>query len=68
MKTTFTEFLENIKDPFQFKIEIMGQELNREIVDTLKDIVDKDLRKELNKDRIKALGLKLIQGGKSESE
>lgn len=52
----------------------MGRELNREIIEELKQIeeenpeVARDLKKELNKDRIKALGLTLIRGGKYEEQ
>lgn len=45
----------------------MGQELNRDIVEQLKNLDPSqfDIRKELNKERIKALGMFFIQGGKA---
>lgn len=60
-------------------IHTMGQELNRDIVEEVKVINDRlqsgkltdeqvkrqmEVKKELNKQRIVALGLKLIPGGK----
>jgi len=54
-------------------VKKMGQELNRDIVEQLKEVKNdyteesyKDIRKKLNKERIKALGFTLIQGGKAE--
>jgi hypothetical protein len=63
MFTTFEELLKGDKTKTLNKL---GQELNRDIVEQVKTLpVDSELRKELNKQRISALNLKLIQGGKA---
>lgn len=50
------------------KLNSIGQELNRDIIEEIEKLNPNDVktRKELNKDRIKALGLKLIQGERKE--
>lgn len=49
-------------------VKKMGLELAADIVKEVKTLKpdQKELRKQLNKERIKALGLTLIQGGKAE--
>lgn len=49
-------------------VKKMGFELAADIVKEVKELKpdQKELRKQLNKERIKALGLTLIQGGKAE--
>ena len=55
------------KELFNDKLDKLGQELAADIVAELKrSEVSPEMRKELNKERISALGLKLIQGGKHE--
>lgn len=51
----------------------LGRELNRDIIEDLKlrqeyypENAFKEFKKEMNKERIKALGMYIIQGGKSE--
>ena len=69
---TFENFLEMVnkktKASMKATVELMGQELAREICEEVKTLEPSqfELRKELNKQRIQALGLVLIQGGKSE--
>lgn len=69
MFTTFNELVDSIdgKETMKETIELMGQELNRDLVTQVKiakSMNDLDYVKLLNQERIKALGLKLIQGGK----
>lgn len=67
MFTSFGELMANRKNSELNKsLNKLGQELNRDIVEQVKtlDASQSELRKELNKERIKALNLKLIQGGK----
>lgn len=64
---TFEEMLNIVKNRSNVKKQAdkMGQELAADIVEFMKaaELVGED-RKEYNKQRISALGLKLIQGGK----
>ena len=69
MFTTFSELVDNInrKETMKETIELMSQELNRDLVEQVKiakSMNDLDYVKLLNQERIKALGLKLIQGGR----
>lgn len=63
MITTFAELLDKKKN---VALQKMGRDLASDIVKEVKQLNETqgDVRKELNKARIKALGLKLIQGGK----
>lgn len=62
---TFNELVNIAKQrAWKKELENMGQALNRDIVKELKKGVSPEVRKELNKQRISALGLKLIQGEK----
>lgn len=69
MFTTFSELVDNIngKETMEETIELIGQELNRDLltqVEIAKSMNDLEYVKLLNQERIKALGLRLIQGGK----
>lgn len=70
MFTSFNELLMNRgKITMKNSLDTLGQDLNRDIVAEMKETEEKgemtpEYRKELNKQRISALNLKLIQGGK----
>jgi hypothetical protein len=71
MFTSFDELIKNAKNRSQVKetsrvVAQMGRELAADIVANLKDTEHSvEYRKEMNKQRIEALGLKLIPGGKA---
>lgn len=64
----YVESKKNNVRPMAQVINTMGRELAADIVKEVKTLKpdQKELRKQLNKERIKALGLTLIQGGKAE--
>lgn len=64
----YVESKKNNVRPMTQVINAMGRELAADIVKEVKALKpdQKELRKQLNKERIKALGLTLIQGGKAE--
>lgn len=65
---TFEELLKTVKNPYSIKenTKVMGQSLAANLVNEVKRLSPSQVeaRKELNKQRIKALGLTLIQGEK----
>lgn len=67
------QYLESKKNnvrPMAETLNAMGRELAADIVKEVKELKPDqvELKRQLNKERIKALGFKLIQGGKSDKE
>lgn len=68
MFTTFKELVDKVELEKKETTMLLGQELNRDLVEQVKiakSLNDHDYVKLLNQERIKALELKLIQGGKA---
>lgn len=68
MFTSLDEMIKNAKNrTIKAECDKLGRELAADIVKEVKTLNPSQIeyRRELNKDRIKALGLILIQGGKS---
>lgn len=68
MFTTFKELVDRVDLEKEETTTLLGQELNRDLVEQVKiakSMNDLDHVKLLNQERIKALGLKLVQGGKA---